>query len=190
MNLPNKLTVLRVLMIPLFLFFYMSDAIAWHYLWALLVFALASFTDTLDGQIARRHNLVTNFGKLMDPLADKLLVMSALVCLLGGRRFESICLIIILAREFLVTSIRLLAAGNGTVIAADGWGKLKTVSQMVWICLALLINFLRFDLAAVPALFMGSLQIVSTVLFYLMAILTVISGFNYVWKNRTLFSDA
>lgn len=186
MNLPNKLTVLRVLMIPLFLFFFMAEELAGNYFWALIIFAAASITDMLDGQIARKRGLVTDFGKLMDPLADKLLVMSALICLLQGRDFWIICLILIMSREFLVTSIRLLAAGKGTVIAADIWGKLKTASQMVWICLALLDRSLM-EVADVPPQLMVLLEYLVLGLFYAMVALTVLSGVNYCWKNRRLF---
>ena len=134
MNLPNKLTVLRMLMIPLFLIC-MEVPFEGRYLWALVLFALASFTDLLDGKIARARGLVTDFGKLMDPLADKLLVMAAMVSLITKGMVPAVFVIVILAREFLVTSVRLVAAGKGTVLAADIWGKIKTALQMVWICL-------------------------------------------------------
>lgn len=186
MNLPNKLTMLRMLLIPVFLVFFFAQNIPQNYLWALLVFAAASITDLLDGKIARKHGLITDFGKLMDPLADKLLVMAALVCLIQfyDNMWMTISLILILSREFLVTSVRLLAAGKGVVLAADGWGKLKTVAQMSWICLALLGFVLPLQGGAVyvfSALFTG--------LFILMLLLTVGSGVNYVWKNRALLAD-
>ncbi|MEG1994555.1 MAG: CDP-diacylglycerol--glycerol-3-phosphate 3-phosphatidyltransferase, partial [Oscillospiraceae bacterium] len=133
MNLPNKLTVLRICLIPLFLFFLYCNFIPHNFLIALVVFGAASFTDMLDGKIARKHNLVTDFGKFMDPLADKLLVISAMIAFVGLNLASSIVVIIILAREFLVTSLRLVAANSGVVIAADKWGKYKTVSQMMWV---------------------------------------------------------
>ena len=129
MNLPNKLTVMRMALIPVFLVFMLVESIPHRYLIAAVIFAAASFTDYLDGHIARRDGLVTNFGKLMDPLADKLLVFSALVCFIELEMSSALIVFIILAREFLVTSVRLIAAEQGTVIAADIWGKMKTVSQ-------------------------------------------------------------
>ena len=138
MNLPNKLTVMRMALIPFFLIFMLCDGIPHRYLIAAAIFGAASFTDYLDGHIARRDGLVTNFGKLMDPLADKLLVFSALICFLETGRASTLGTFIILAREFLVTSVRLIAAEQGRVIAADRYGKLKTVLQIVWVLYALL----------------------------------------------------
>ena len=133
MNLPNKLTLLRVCLIPVFLLFVYVSAIPCHYLLALIVFAAASLTDMLDGKIARKHNLVTNFGKFLDPLADKVLVITALIVLvdLPDFRMNAIPLIIIVAREFMVSGLRLLAAEDGVVIPAGIWGKLKTAFTMV-----------------------------------------------------------
>ena len=133
MNLPNKLTLLRVCLIPVFLLFVYVSAIPCHYLLALIVFAAASLTDMLDGKIARKHNLVTNFGKFLDPLADKVLVITALIVLvdLPDFRMNAIPLIIIVAREFMVSGLRLLAAEDGVVIPAGIWGKLKTSFTMV-----------------------------------------------------------
>lgn len=187
MNLPNKLTVLRMGMIPVFLaLFYLPGHIPHNYLWSLLVFALASLTDMLDGQIARRRGLITDFGKLMDPLADKLLVMSAMVSFISIRLVHPVVVIVILAREFLVTSIRLVAASGGKVIAADGWGKAKTVFQMVWICFGLLlcgvVDYLPH--AVVPVT-----DMICRVLVAVVTALTVISGINYVWRNRALFAN-
>lgn len=202
MNLPNKLTIVRVCMIPLFLALFFWNTLPNHYIWAFIVFALASLTDMLDGQIARKRNLVTDFGKLMDPLADKLLVMSAFICLLGGnlyyfRPLEShskmlglISLILIMSREFVVTSIRLVAAGKGVVIAADKWGKLKTISQMVWICLALFLLQLSPPTCSLPRPLHPVLLWTQDILFLVMLLLTVGSGVNYVVKNRSLFADA
>lgn len=187
MNLPNKLTMLRMFMIPFFLLFFFWQDLPLNYFWSLLIFAAASLTDMLDGNIARKHGLITDFGKLMDPLADKLLVVSALCCLLMEKGTVAvICLILILSREFLVTSIRLIAAGKGEVLAADNWGKAKTVTQMVWICLQLLLMSFLWDS---PAVF-SVLYTAATVLFYAMVALTVLSGVHYVWKNRGLFADA
>ena len=125
MNLPNKLTLLRVILVPVYIALYLTG----HYIWALVVFAAASFTDMLDGKIARKHNLVTNFGKIMDPLADKVLVYSAF-CLMIPDYIAGWMLIVILAREFTVSGMRTVAASEGIVIAAGMSGKIKTVLQM------------------------------------------------------------
>lgn len=193
MNLPNKLTVLRVVLIPVFLAAYWIRALPHNYLIALAVFALASFTDMLDGQIARNRGLVTDFGKLMDPLADKLLVMAAMVAM-AGDIVEVWAVIVILSREFLVTSIRLVAAGKGRVLAADKWGKIKTVTQMVWICFSLLALWVIRNLGLYNAAQDSAAgiwwYIVAFVLELVVVFFTVFSGFNYLWKNRSLFSDA
>ena len=132
MNLPNKLTILRVIMIPFFVFFLLSGVGGSASKWiALVIFAAASITDTLDGYIARRDNLITDFGKFMDPLADKLLVCSALICFVELDKLPAWMVIIIIAREFIISGFRLVASDNGIVIAASYWGKFKTVSQLV-----------------------------------------------------------
>lgn len=187
MNLPNKLTVLRMVLIPVFLIFAMVEAIPHNYLLAAVVFAAASFTDYLDGYIARRDHLVTNFGKLMDPLADKLLVCSAMVFFVGSNTASSLAVFIILAREFLVTSVRLIAAEQGKVIAADKWGKLKTVFQIVWVLYTLLVLWVANSLLQSGML--GWMTWTTAVLQWFVVVLTVLSGFNYVWKSRGLFAD-
>ena len=137
MNLPNKLTTARVVMIPLFLLaLYQGQWLA-----ALVLFALASVTDALDGHIARSRGLVTDFGKFMDPLADKLLVTSALIAFEELLRVPGWVVFLIIARELAITGLRTLAAGKGVVLAADKWGKIKTVTQMVWICYGLVMGF-------------------------------------------------
>ena len=139
MNLPNKLTILRTLMIPVFLFFLLTDCAGDYSKWiAVVVFILASLTDFLDGHIARKYNLVTNFGKFMDPLADKLLVCSAMIALVGMHRLSSIVAIIIIAREFIISGFRLIASDNGIVIAASYWGKFKTNFQMFMIIMLII----------------------------------------------------
>lgn len=188
MNLPNKLTMLRMALIPLFLVFVFLP-LPFHYLWALIVFAAASFTDMLDGQIARKRGLVTDFGKLMDPLADKLLVMSALVSFAGLKWAPSVVIILILVREFLVTSIRQLAAAKGTVLAADKWGKAKTVSQMVWICFLLLSKWMidAFDFTGLTVVVLDGIH---WALMAVVVYLTLYSGINYMRNNWDLFRDA
>ena len=134
MNLPNKLTILRVILIPFFVVFMLFDITGAADKWiALVVFCVASLTDMLDGKIARKYNLVTNFGKFMDPLADKLLVCTALICLTSMNRLNVIVVLVIIAREFIISGFRLVASDNGIVIAASYWGKFKTVSQMALI---------------------------------------------------------
>lgn len=136
MNLPNKLTVLRVIMVPFFVLFMLTDLGGDANKWiALAIFCVASLTDMLDGKIARARNLVTNFGKFMDPLADKLLVCSAMICLIPVGKLPAWIVIIIIAREFIISGFRLIASDNGIVIAASYWGKFKTVSQMFMIIL-------------------------------------------------------
>ena len=174
MNLPNKLTVLRVIMIPFFVFFLLTDFITGSRYIALTLFCVASFTDFLDGYLARKHNLVTNFGKFMDPLADKLLVCSALICLtaIQGDDLPVWIVLIIIAREFIISGFRLVASDNGIVIAASYWGKFKTVSHMAMIILLLL------DIQN-PIYY-----IVTQVVVWIALALTVISLVDYVAKNK------
>lgn len=185
MNLPNCLTLLRVFLIPVFLVFIYVDSIPFHYLLALIIFAAASVTDALDGHIARSRNLVTNFGKFLDPLADKVLVITALTVFveLDEIKMSAIPLIIITAREFMVSGLRLLAAEDGVVIAAGIWGKLKTAFTMVTIVAVLIylsvIGDFSVDLPeSIKTWGLNSLIWIST-------ILTIISGGIYLkgcWK--------
>lgn len=176
MNLPNKLTILRViLIIPFVIFMLMTEFGDWQKWVALVIFCVASLTDMLDGYIARRDNLVTNFGKFMDPLADKLLVCSALVCLVSLRLLPTVVCIIIIAREFAISGFRLVASDNGIVIAAGFWGKLKTISQMFMIIV------LIADLG-------GFFDTVGTVLIVIATALTIISLIDYIWQNREVLS--
>ena len=171
MNLPNKLTILRVILIPFFVVFMLFDITGAADKWiALVIFCVASLTDMLDGKIARKYNLVTNFGKFMDPLADKLLVCTALICLTSMDRLNVIVVLVIIAREFIISGFRLVASDNGIVIAASYWGKFKTVSQMA------LIIVLIMDLG-------GVWNIVGTVLTWVALILTVVSLIDYIAKN-------
>ena len=171
MNLPNKLTILRVILVPVFFFFLMMDITGYDKWIALSIFIIASLTDLLDGKIARKYNLVTNFGKFMDPLADKLLVCSALICLVEMGRLPAWIVIIIIAREFIISGFRLVASDNGIVIAASYWGKFKTVSQMIMVILLLLNIQNTF------------FQILGTVFVWIALILTVVSLVDYVVKN-------
>ena len=176
MNLPNKLTILRVIMIPFFVFFLLSGVGGSASKWiALVIFAAASITDTLDGYIARRDNLITDFGKFMDPLADKLLVCSAMICLIPSGKLPTAIVIVIIAREFIISGFRLVASDNGIVIAANYWGKFKTVSQMAMIIVLI-------------GDFGGVFDMVGTVLIWIATALTVISLVDYVWANREVLT--
>lgn len=180
MNLPNKLTVLRVLMVPFFVFFMLSDVAGEGSKWiALLLFCGASFTDFLDGKIARSRNLITNFGKFMDPLADKLLTCSAFICLVELQMIPSWVVIIIIAREFAITGLRTLAASDGIVIAASKWGKAKTISQMIAIIALLLVNW--------PVMAFPALLLFGNIMVYVALALTLISGIDYFRLNKGVF---
>lgn len=179
MNLPNRLTVLRVIMVPFFVAFMLIPSLggaANKYI-ALALFCVASFTDFLDGYLARRDNLVTNFGKFMDPLADKLLVCSALICLSSMDKLPTWIVLIIIAREFIISGFRLVASDNGIVIAASYWGKFKTVSHMTMIIL-LILDFQN-----------PIYQVVTNVIVAIGLALTVISLADYVWKNRQVLTQ-
>ncbi|MBE6860885.1 MAG: CDP-diacylglycerol--glycerol-3-phosphate 3-phosphatidyltransferase [Ruminococcus sp.] len=186
MNLPNKLTLLRVILVPFFLLFMYLDACPYNYLIAFVIFVGASITDALDGKIARKHNLVTNFGKFLDPLADKVLVMAALAVFVefDDVKMGAIPFIIITAREFMVSGLRLLAADSGVVVAAGMWGKLKTAFTMVTIIAILLwLSFWKdfecFGLDFSETAF-NAVDIVSSVLIWISTLLTVISGCVYL----------
>lgn len=184
MNLPNKLTTARVVMIPLFLLALYGGY--WHI--ALLLFALASVTDALDGHIARSRGLVTDFGKFMDPLADKLLVTSALIAFVELLNVPGWVVFCIIARELAVTGLRTIAAGKGVVMAADKWGKLKTVTQMVWICYGLLLGFCFARLTLARPVVSG-MHLAFQIGMYVVLCTTLFSGWNYLWNNRSLFSQ-
>ena len=179
MNLPNKLTLLRIILIPVFMGVLYWGFPGANYV-ALAIFIVASLTDLLDGKIARRDNLITNFGKLMDPLADKILVVSALICMVRLDLASTVCVLLIMVREFAITSIRLLAVEQGRVIAANNWGKLKTVSQMVAIIAILLMQYIgTFVPAALPAM-----TVAGHVLIVIATFFTVVSGIIYIKDNR------
>lgn len=188
MNLPNKLTMLRVIMIPFFVFVLLAGFIPYHNYIAVGIFIIASLTDMLDGKIARKRNLVTNFGKFMDPLADKLLVCSALICLLGLGRISNytwlatVAVLIIMAREFIISGFRLVASDNGVVIAASYWGKFKTVTQMI----AIILMLVEEDLVV----FLPFLHEVTLVIFWIAVTLTVVSLVDYIVKNINVVADA
>ena len=180
MNLPNNLTVVRVLMIPFFVWFMLPSlggemaASKWI---ALAIFCIASLTDLLDGKIARKYNLVTNFGKFMDPLADKLLVGAAMICLVEMGRLPAWIVIVIISREFIISGFRLIASDNGIVIAASYWGKFKTVFQMAMIIVLI-------------AAFEGSVfEVVEQILIWVSLILTIVSLVDYIRKNKEVLTQ-
>ena len=186
MNLPNKLTVFRAVMVPVFLAVFFVEQIPARFILSALIFAGLSFTDMLDGKIARKNGLVTNFGKFLDPLADKILVISALVAmtvLKTGNEAALICwlvgVIIILAREFMVSALRLVSVEQGSVIAANMWGKVKTVTQFLSIIIILTIEQLFVWFPALPA----EIRIIGDVLFALSVLATIVSGVIYVKQN-------
>ena len=176
MNTPNKLTIARMIIVPFLVIFLLTGwgGEANRYI-SLTLFVVASVTDWFDGKLARKYNLVTNFGKFMDPLADKLLVCSAMICMIDLKRLPAWFVIIIIAREFIISGFRLIAAENGIVIAANYWGKFKTASQMIMIILLIL----HFD---------GIFVILEQIFIWLSLALTIISLITYIWQNRTVLS--
>jgi len=170
MNIANKLTILRIIMIPFFMYALLKGQLTL----ALILFVIASFTDFLDGYLARSMNLITNFGKFMDPLADKLLVTSALIAFVELGRLSSWVVLVIISREFIVSIFRAIAASSGIVIAASWWGKSKTISQMIMIIIMLLNNY-PFSLMSIP---------MDTIFIVIATALTIISGADYIIKNK------
>lgn len=188
MNLPNKLTVFRVILIVPFVLLLLGGHSEWgwfHTIFvgimaytdyiALVIFIIASLTDMLDGKIARKYNLVTNFGKFMDPLADKLLVCSAMICLIDMDRIPAWIVIVIISREFIISGFRLVASDNHVVIAASYWGKFKTTFQMIMVCL-MIANI-------------GALNILTQVIMWIALALTIISLIDYIVKNKNVLFD-
>jgi CDP-diacylglycerol--glycerol-3-phosphate 3-phosphatidyltransferase len=177
MNLPNKITLARVFMIPVFLVFYLVPDIPGGKYIAAVIFIVACLSDALDGHLARKYHLITNFGKFADPLADKLLVCSALICFVELKLLAAWIVIIIIAREFIISGFRLVASDNGVVIAASYWGKFKTTAQMI-MCILLLFH-LDYPVY----------HITEQIFVYLSLILTVVSLADYVYKNRKVLKE-
>lgn len=189
MNTPNKLTLLRVLLVPVFVLLFYVQFPA-HYLLATLVFVAAAITDAVDGHLARKHHLVTDFGKFLDPLADKVLVVTALSCFLQQQKVNIVAFLLIVSREFMVSALRLVVANKGTVVAASFAGKLKTAFTMVALIAAQVYWSFRLDFdafgLALPDIAYTVLEIVLQVLFWIAAVLTVWSGIEYLkayWKD-------
>lgn len=178
MNLPNKLTIFRVILIPFFVVFLLLDPSNQTYRYiADAIFIIASLTDTLDGKIARKYNLVTNFGKFMDPLADKLLVSAAMICLIATGQLAAWIVIVIISREFIISGFRLIASDNGIVIAASYWGKFKTVFQMLMI------------IVLIANIQMPFFTVLGTILIYVALVLTIVSLIDYIVKNKDVLKE-
>ena len=183
MNLPNKLTIFRVILILPFVVLllcgheasWLAPIAGWVDYLALAIFIIASLTDLLDGKIARKYNLITNFGKFMDPMADKLLVSAALICLVELGRIPAWAVIIIISREFIISGFRLIASDNGRVLAASYWGKFKTTFQMIMVCLMIA------DIE--------KLQLFTTIIMWIALALTVISLLDYIIKNADVMKE-
>ena len=194
MNLPNKLTLLRIILVPFFVAALLIQAIPHRFLIAMIIFSAASITDMLDGKIARKYNMVTAFGKFADPLADKILVISAFACFIDLRIVNSVFIILVLFREFTVTSIRLVAAESGKVVAANMWGKAKTVSQMIAIIVVLINCYVQqlsaYGFFTAPEKMFDVMGIVNSSLLWISAVLTVISGIIYIKDNFKFIKNA
>ena len=196
MNLPNKLTLGRIILVPLMVAALLID-FPFNNLVALIIFAAASITDLLDGKIARKQNLVTDFGKFADPLADKILVLATLLCFVQNGYCDCVAVIIVLFREFSVTSIRLIAASSGEVIAANIWGKVKTVSQIIAIILIfvlqIFLEILNMDFVPVGSNIVEFcafiFNIIGNVALWISTIICVISGVIYIWDNKKFISE-
>lgn len=193
MNLPNKLTILRIVLVPFFIAAILIP-FPFHYLAALAVFGAASLTDMFDGKIARKRGLVTNFGKFCDPLADKILVLSALVCFVQNGLCDAILVIVVLFREFAITSIRLIAASEGKVVAANIWGKVKTVTQITAIIMIFVMRIVLeiLNLDPMNIYLIASLNfyfyIIGEIALWISTIFCIISGIIYLIDNKQFIS--
>lgn len=191
LNLPNKITLVRIILLPLFVFFYLAEFIVWGKLIAALVFVIATTTDFIDGHIARKRNLVTNLGKFLDPIADKLIAAAALILIaIDGTLpspYGAIVAIIIIGRELIISGFRQVAAANGIVISADKWGKIKTVFQDIAIPALMVVaqlNVLEVSNKTVMTIF----EVLAFSLTLIATILTVVSALNYMQKNKQVFT--
>lgn len=177
LNTPNKLTILRMIITPIFLFVFTLNSLPNHYLWGMIIFIIGSFTDFLDGKIARKYNLITTFGKLTDPIADKMLTTAALLVFLKLNLCSVWIPMIVLTREFAVASVRMVASAQGVVIPANIWGKLKTVSQMVFTVVIMLMLTFK-DNGFLPGIF--NITLISEILLWITAVLAILSGIIYI----------
>lgn len=198
MNTPNKLTLLRIVLVPFFVLFLLLPQIPHHYLLAGIVFAIAAITDHFDGRLARKHNQITDFGKFADPLADKILVMAAFLCFVQDGLLSAVAVIIMLFREFMVTSVRLVAVEHKKVIAANLWGKAKTVSQIISIILVIALQYIGelMEMGSIPVSAETAASanwwflIIGKAAVWISVALTVISGAIYLWDNREFVKNA
>ncbi len=193
MNLPNKLTVLRMILVPFFVFFMLAGFIPHNYIIAMAIFGIASYTDHLDGKIARRDNLITNFGKLMDPLADKVMVLSSLICFVALGHTSPWFVILILFRELAVDGLRLVASAEGKVIAANKWGKAKTVTQIVAILVVLGLQYILqlggTGLFTVSTTLSTAFHWIGEVFMAVATVMALISGVIYFRDNWDAVKD-
>lgn len=185
MNIPNQLTIARFILAPVFLIFLLWQSLPHYSLIAFIIFVAAAVTDFIDGKLARKNNQITVFGKFLDPVADKMLVTAALLGLMRMGLCNIWVVMIVLTREFIVTSVRLVASSDGNVIAANVWGKLKTASQMIFISLILLLDELLTE-GILPEGF--PLPLISNILMWIIAVLTIVSGATYVYGARKCIS--
>ena len=185
MNTPNKLTVLRMILAPVFLAVFLAQSIPYLYWWAVLVFSAAAITDAVDGKLARKNDQITVFGKLLDPVADKMLTTAALLGFMQVGLCNIWIVMIVLTREFAVTSVRLIASAEGVVIPANIWGKLKTVSQMTFTIVIMLLAAVQ-EMGLLPASF--PLALISNILLWITAVLTVVSGVIYLMRSTKIIT--
>ena len=196
MNLPNKLTLMRILLVPFYIFFLLMPGIPHHYLISFIIFAAAAYTDHLDGKIARKYNLITDFGKFADPLADKIMILAALACFIQLGLTNAVVLILIVSREFMVTAIRLVASAKGKVVAANNWGKAKTISQIAAVLLVMLLqyilelNHMGIISLSEPEKLSWYFLIAGEAAIWISAVLTLISGVIYLVQNFEFIKNA
>lgn len=176
LNLPNKLTIIRIVLTPVFLFLFFAEFVPQNYLFALIVFSIAAITDFADGKIARSRNIITNFGKIADPIADKILTTTTLLCFMQKNLCSIWVILIILTREFAVSAIRISAASQGSVIPANIYGKIKTVLQMVFSIIILLLIAIQSGFSFTIPYF----ETISAVMMWILAIVTLVSGVIYI----------
>lgn len=196
MNTPNKLTVLRLIFVPFYVFFLLMPSIPHHYIIAVLLFGASAYTDYLDGKIARERNMITDFGKFADPLADKIMVLAALACFVQIELTDAVVLILIVAREFTVTSIRLVASSQGKVVAANIWGKVKTVSQIIAILIVMIMQYI-LELNTLKIIQLQNTEqmififnIIGNVFMWISVIFTLLSGIIYIIQNFEFIKNA
>ena len=196
MNTPNKLTVLRLIFVPFYVFFLLMPSIPHHYIIAIALFGAAAYTDHLDGKIARKNNMITDFGKFADPLADKIMILAALACFVQTGLTNAIVLILIISREFMVTSIRLVASSQGKVVAANKWGKAKTISQIAAVLGVMAMQYV-LELDSLNVISLGDTQqvsqwfdIIGDIFMWIATAFTIISGVIYIVQNFEFIKNA